>query len=1397
MIKRKKTYPILLVLALGVAFIAMAISAVQLDGKKELRDKITAEILAKRASLSTSAAQPVEQQQAMKSATQSNQDLRASVSASVPTSEENQAALDAKAAEQAAIEAKLEAEMARGADKSAGPDYQERWGTSLGSTVPYKKPYEGPQNEPRPDPQKQGGDDIASAVVITSLPYSNTGTTSGYNDDYDEECPYSGSTSPDVVYAFTPTADVLVDISLCNAGTDYDTKLYLYEDTYTPGSPYACNDDACPGYVSEILGLTLYAGHTYYIVIDGYGGAFGNYEITINEVTPCVVECPPGAFQEPETCGDDTNGGCNMAVPQFTPIDCGDTVCGTVWADNGTRDTDWYELVLTQTAWVTWSGTAEFPFVLGFVDTSDCNLASQLDPYALGDPCDTITVTKLCQPGTYWLFASHQDYYDNPCGTNNNYWAAVSCEFITEGACCYDDGSCVPGMDEAACYASGGTSWMGGMSCTPNPCPTAGDNCEDPIKVELPTRVPWSDLNQTTCGRGNDYDQTCLGYYDGGEDIIYEITVLSPIEVDITLDPKGTSWTGFAVSTDCPPNNCIAQSTSSSGDPHGVTCLSLEPGVYYIMVDTWPSPDCIPDFDLLITAAQDCQQIENDDCANATPIGEVTDLAFTTDGATFDGPGGCQTAPNIWYCYTAGETGTATISLCGSSYDTKLAVYDGCDCWGPMLDCNDDAPCGKGERSLQSEIQIPVVAGNQYLIEIGGYGTNVGDGILNISVAPPCIVECPPGAFAEPETCGDDTNGGCNMPTPQFTPINCGDTVCGTVWADGGTRDTDWYELVLTQATLVTWSAVAEFDVVIGFVDTSDCNLASQLDPYATGSPCDTISVSKLCQPGTYWLFVSHQDYYNNPCGVNNNYWAAVTCEPVTEGACCYDDGSCVPGMDEAACFASGGTSWLGGEDCTPNLCPQPPYECPPGSILEGEDCGADINGGCNSSPPVFGEINCGDTLCGEAWADAGWRDTDWYTLVITENTYLTISGKGGFPLQVLLIGYTGDCNNYDIINYFQVDANVEGTIDALVTPGTYWVWAGTIDYEGYSCATGPWYYHVAVSCEPAGAIYCPTSSGCSWEYICNVAVGDINNASGCDGYGDYTALSTTMEVGVDYAITVDNCNSWSSDVCGVWVDWNQDMDFNDANEFLQLTGGPDQFTGTITPPSDALPGPTRMRVRVVDETVDPLDPCVAATYGDVEDYTIEVAGGVTYLFEPDTVYVLYKYSVDTMSGAIYLSSDAVGGDVNNVTDVSLQVGGCTVPISATEVIPGGYGDLVGDVLKVSFNIADYITCEEADGLVYDQIDSFFDVFYQLNGSPGSFSGSVPMIGHTSGDLNLDGQVNIADLTLLVNYLFRNGDAPEKMELADVDGSGGAPNVADLTYFVDYLFRGGPVPQHP
>ncbi len=120
----------------------------------------------------------------------------------------------------------------------------------------------------------------------------------------------------------------------------------------------------------------------------------------------------------------------------------------------------------------------------------------------------------------------------------------------------------------------------------------------------------------------------------------------------------------------------------------------------------------------------------NNNCQNAKPIREVVNQAFNTTSATFDGPGYCMSSPNIWYRYTAAHTCNVTVSLCGSSFDTALVIYRGSECYPQqhdMVGCNDDA-CGR-----QSELTFEAIAGNKYLIEVGGFGVNTGQGLISVS----------------------------------------------------------------------------------------------------------------------------------------------------------------------------------------------------------------------------------------------------------------------------------------------------------------------------------------------------------------------------------------------------------------------------------------------------------------------------------------------------------------------------------------------------------------------------------------------------------------------------------------------------------------------------------------
>ncbi len=64
----------------------------------------------------------------------------------------------------------------------------------------------------------------------------------------------------------------------------------------------------------------------------------------------------------------------------------------------------------------------------------------------------------------------------------------------------------------------------------------------------------------------------------------------------------------------------------------------------------------------------------------------------------------------------------------------------------------------------------------------------------------------------------------------------------------------------------------------------------------------------------------------------------------------------------------------------------------------------------------------------------------------------------------------------------------------------------------------------------------------------------------------------------------------------------------------------------------------------------------------------------------------------------------------------------------------------------------------------------------------------------TCGDGNGDGNVNLLDITFMINFLYKDGPDPVgHILVADVNGDGNA-NLLDITYMINYLYKDGSVP---
>ncbi len=150
----------------------------------------------------------------------------------------------------------------------------------------------------------------------------------------------------------------------------------------------------------------------------------------------------------------------------------------------------------------------------------------------------------------------------------------------------------------------------------------------------------------------------------------------------------------------------------------------------------------------------------------------------------------------------------------------------------------------------------------------------------------------------------------------------------------------------------------------------------------------------------------------------------------------------------------------------------------------------------------------------------------------------------------------------------------------------------------------------------PVGNGYCTSAASAPWEeWIGNVNLSDLDNPSGKDGYGDFTALTANIIKGETYILSVQPIFSYThfTEYIQVWIDFNGNENLNDPGELVISTvyengidGTPaPPITGDISIPGNALTGTTRMRVTMSRDVT--LGPCESFTTGEVEDYTVNI----------------------------------------------------------------------------------------------------------------------------------------------------------------------------------------------
>jgi M6 family metalloprotease-like protein len=261
-------------------------------------------------------------------------------------------------------------------------------------------------------------------------------------------------------------------------------------------------------------------------------------------------------------------------------------------------------------------------------------------------------------------------------------------------------------------------------------------------------------------------------------------------------------------------------------------------------------------------------------------------------------------------------------------------------------------------------------------------------------------------------------------------------------------------------------------------------------------------------------------------------------------------------------------------------------------------------------------------------------------------------------------------------------------------TAGYYDVTLTATNSAGSTTETKTDYISVA---EPS---YCESHGSAILEHIASVSVnGETNSsgASGAAGYEDFSGFSFNVESGTSANLSLSPGFSDRSknEYWSVWIDFNQDKDFEDAGELVfTALRKRNTVSGTINIPN-GLDCTTRMRVSLSRNGIP--GPCDIFDNGEVEDYTVVIGPEVVLPLE--ALFSAFP-TTSTVGGTVDFTDESTGNPIS--WDWTFNGG---TPSSSTEQNPSVVYEASG-AYSVSLTVGDgtttdtetrtgYITVEE------------------------------------------------------------------------------------------------------
>lgn len=286
-----------------------------------------------------------------------------------------------------------------------------------------------------------------------------------------------------------------------------------------------------------------------------------------------------------------------------------------------------------------------------------------------------------------------------------------------------------------------------------------GNDCAS--AAASPLTLPFSGTNLTNCGSGNNYtalNATPCGstLYLGGQDRLYAFTPDVSGLVSIVLT-SNSSWVGLFLYEGCPQGgSCVGNVTGFGGSPNMQVAVTA--GVtYYLMVDSWPAPDCHSNYNLTISEPGAFPPPNSQDCFGAIPVCQGIYQEANSPVGEGNYPeeinsavsclGGGEVAGQ-WYVFTVQNSGLVAFSIIpnnmANDYDWALYNLTGASCTDIFnnaaleVSCNFSGLAGvtgaNGLPGAQNNPPIPVQTGQTYVLYVSNWSQSPFGYTLNFDL---------------------------------------------------------------------------------------------------------------------------------------------------------------------------------------------------------------------------------------------------------------------------------------------------------------------------------------------------------------------------------------------------------------------------------------------------------------------------------------------------------------------------------------------------------------------------------------------------------------------------------------------------------------------------------------